>query len=326
MIVAVWPSLPPQIEESEVGLGEQLAVGGASAVYTVLGQRKTLLYKRYGDSHHAAVLDRLVDTHAKLTPKAAAFARSHLAWPVAVVRDGERVAGVLIVRAAQDFHVTLSASRTRVRDFNFLLYEKRAEKLGVQRATDRQKVELLRDLVGVLTWLDERGLVHEDLAAHNLLWKLDPPAVFVLDCDSLRPLTEPSEQPLYTTVDWTDPRVLSREVDRPDGASTSYVLGLLTARVLVSPYWHPEDSLPSDRFPAALTPLVTRAHGSADDRPSLSEWDRALSSASAQTTGTVVEPTSAGSPDVTQRADRVAFLIGLVVGAALAVFVLLRYV
>jgi hypothetical protein len=326
MSAEAWAPVPARITEAEVGLGGVLATGGSATVHTVLGQRKTLLYKRYGDSHHAAELDRLVDTHAKLTPKAAAFARTRLAWPVAVVCDGDRVAGVLIVRAAQDFHVTLSASRTRVRDFNFLLYEKRAERLGVQRATDRQKVELLRDLVGVLAWLDERGLVHEDLAAHNLLWKLDPPAVFVLDCDSLRLLAELSRQPLYTTVDWTDPRVLTRKVDRPDGASTSYVLGLLAARTLVSPYWHPGDPLPPDRFPAALTPMVTRAHGSADDRPSLSEWDRALGGALAQTTGTVVEPASVGDPDATEPADRLAFLIGLVIGAALAVFVLLRYV
>ncbi|ACZ86515.1 hypothetical protein [Streptosporangium roseum] len=326
MIAEAWPPVPPRIPEAEVGFGEPQAVGGASTVYTVLGQRKSLLYKRYSEPHVAAELDRLVSKYSGMAPKAAAYARTHLAWPVAAVCDGDHVVGVLVVRAGQEFHVTLSASRTRVRDFNFLLYEKRAEKLGVERATDRQKVELLRGLVDVLSWLDERGLVHEDLAAHNVLWRLDPPSVFVLDCDSLRSLAESSKQPLYTTVDWTDPRVLTNDVDRPDGASTSYVLGLLAARTLVSPYWHPGDTLPADRFPAALTQMVARAHGPAEDRPSLPEWGRALDGALAQTTGTVVEPASVGDPDATKRADHVAFLVGLTVGVALAVFVLVRFV
>ncbi|WP_371784356.1 hypothetical protein [Streptosporangium subroseum] len=326
MIAEAWLPVPLRISEAEVGFDELQAVGGASTVYTMLGQRKSLLYKKYSEPHASAELDQLVDRYSGMNPKAAAYARTHLAWPVAAVHDDDRVVGVLVVRAGQEFHVTLPASRTRVRDFNFLLYEKRAEKLGVERATDLQKVELLRDLVGALSWLDERGLVHEDLAAHNVLWKLDPPSVFVLDCDSLRSFAESSKQPLYTTVDWTDPRVLTNDVDRPDRASTSYVLGLLAARVLVSPYWHPGDPLLADRFPAALTPMVTRAYGPAEDRPSLSEWDRALDRASAQTTGTVVEPASVRDPEATKRADRAVFLVGLVVGAALAAFVLMRFV
>lgn len=321
-----WPPLPRPLTEAEVGYGDQVAQGGSARVFTVLGERKSLLYKKYHERHGGADLDRLVEVYAGLDDATASSVRERLAWPVAVVRDGEDVVGALVVRAGPAFRVTLPDGRTRVRDLNFLLYEKRAERLGVRRATDRQKVELLDRLVAVLSWLDDRGFVHEDLAAHNVLWALDPPSVFVLDCDSLRATAEPGDQPLYTTVDWTDPRVLSAEVGRPDRASTSYVLGLLAARTLVSPYWHPGDDLPAERLPAALAPLVARATGPAGDRPSLSEWGRALDRALPQTLGAVVEPEAAGDPAAVRRADRLSFALGLLLGACAAVLVLARFV
>ncbi|MEA5364150.1 hypothetical protein VA596_31770 [Amycolatopsis sp., V23-08] len=326
MSTEAWPPVPARITEAEVGIGEQLARGGASTVFSVLGQRKTLLYKRYNKPRNAVDLDQLVGALGGWGENAIDHVRGTLAWPVATVVDGDQASGALVVRAAAEFHLTLPSGRVKVRDFNFLLYEKRAEKLGVPRATDREKVDLLRGLLDVLLWLDEHGFVHEDLASHNLLWKLDPPEVFVLDCDSLRPLAGDSRSPLYTTVDWTDPRVLTAEVERPDRASTSYVLGLLAPRTLVSPYWYPGDPLPAERFPAALTELVGRSCGPAASRPSLTEWGRGLDAASAQTTGTVVEPAPVRDPAVVRLADRWVFAGGLLFGALVAVFVLVSFV
>ncbi|MGW3995837.1 hypothetical protein ACWEF6_20285 [Amycolatopsis sp. NPDC004772] len=326
MSAEAWPPVPPRIAEAEVAVGEQLARGGASAVFSIAGPRKTLLYKKYTEPRDAAELDGLVGTHAGWDAKTLGHVRRTLAWPVATVGEGDRAVGALVVRAAAEFQFTLPSGRTRVRDFNFLLYEKRSEKLGVPRATDREKVDLLRALLDVLSWLDDHGFVHEDLASHNLLWKLDPAEVFVLDCDSLRPLAGESSAPLYTTVDWTDRRVLTEEVARPDRASTSYVLGLLVPRVLVSPHWYPGDALPPERLPAALTELVVRASGPAGSRPSLTEWGRGLDKASAQTTGTVVEPAPVGDPAAVRTADRWIFAGGLLLGALLAIFVLVRFV
>ncbi|MEU5691835.1 hypothetical protein [Actinosynnema sp. NPDC020468] len=324
-MTASFPVVPAEVPVAEVGPGEQVGRGGASTVFALAGERKSLLYKKYDELRGRVALDHLVHVHTELDVEQAAYARERLAWPVAVVLSGGRAVGTLVVRAGAEFHFALPTGRTRVRDLNHLLYEKRSERLGVVRATDRQKVELLRELVAVLSWLDVRGLVHEDLAAHNVLWSLDPPAVFVLDCDSVRAVAVPSDQPLYTTVDWTDPRVLATPGSRPDRASTSYLLGLLSARVLVSPYWHPGDPLPGDRVPAALVPLVAGACGPVGDRPSLAEWSRAVGRALPQTVNEVVEPEPVADPRAGGTGDRVAFLVGLLVGMCVAVYVLVGF-
>jgi len=121
------------------------------------------------------------------------------------------------------------------------------------------------------------------------------------------PLAGDSRAPLYATVVWADPRMLTlggrvpRTVRRRRACS-----GCWHPRTLVSPYWYPGDPLPADRFPAALAELVVRACGTATDRPSLTE--RAGTGRSvAQTTGTVVEPTPVGDLAAVRPADRWVF-------------------
>ncbi|RCG28234.1 hypothetical protein DQ384_24185 [Sphaerisporangium album] len=336
---AGWPSVPQRLKEAEIRHAVPGSKGGASTVFTAFGYADRLMYKKYTEPRDPAALDRLVELHAAMDAESAGYARDHMAWPVATVRaaDGQ-VAGLMVIRADMTFHAHLSTSRVRVRDFNYLLYEDRAARVGVPPATVRQKAALLRDLVSVLLWLDERGLVHEDLAAHNVLWRLEPEAtVFLLDCDSLRPAGEATGQPLFTTVDWTDPRVLGEEVARPDRASTSYAVGLLVARVLGSPYWRPasgEGSIgPGGGFPPALEPLLDAAVGPAANRPSLRTWLDGIDGIAGALPAVRRVREAPPTPPATLRVegqtiglnDRLALLAGLVIGALAAVLVMVRF-
>jgi hypothetical protein len=331
--------VPQRLAESEVRHAFPGSKGGASTVFTVFGYGDRLMYKKYADPRDPAALDRLVALHAAMDTQSAHYARDRMAWPVATVcAADDQVAGLLVVRAGMGFHAHLSTNRVRVRDFNYLLYEDRAARIGISPATTRQKARLLADLVAVLLWLDRRGHVHEDLAAHNLLWRLDPePAVFLLDCDSLRPVDEPTNQPLFSTVDWTDPRVLGAEIPRPDQASTSYAVGLLVARVLGSPYWRPTPgepaALPGGGFPLDLRPLLSAALGPAASRPTLKSWLDGINGTVDAVPNTRTAPMPTRTPPETLRVegqtvglnDRLAFLAGLVLGAVAAVLVLVRF-
>jgi len=339
-----WPTIPKNLNETEVSHTVQVARGGSSRVFAVPGYDRRVIYKKYFEPRERPPLDLLVTKYAELDSTSSHYIREHLAWPVTTVHNtDDQAVGTLVVQAPEGFTANLSTGRARIRDLNFLLYEERAARVNVQPATTRQKIGLLHELVSVLHWLQEQGLVHEDLAAHNLLWRLDEkPAVFVLDCDSLRLLSDENGQPLFTTPDWTDPRVLGNEIPRPDNESTSYAVGLLVARVLGSPYWRPAPGRiapPSEEsFPPELGPFVTKAcNRSASERPNLEEWLIALEGAATdtdrpaldRTTAPAADPTPTKPPPVQGRPvalyDRLAFAIGLAAGGMAAVLVLVRF-
>lgn len=79
--------------------------------------------------------------------------------------DGGAVSGVLVPKAEMTYRAQLSTNRVRARDFNYLLYETRAARVGVELTTVREKLVLLRLTVEAFAWLEERGLVHEDISA-----------------------------------------------------------------------------------------------------------------------------------------------------------------
>jgi hypothetical protein len=334
-----WPHVPLRILERDIryhGIGVQ---GGSSTVFNVFGYEDRVLYKKYAIPRAETDLDRLVQLQRDLDNDSAAFLRRHFAWPLTVVIAGDgAVAGVLIPKADMAYRAQLSTNRVRVRDFNYLLYEARAAQIGVEPARTRQKLILIRVLVQVLMWLEDRCLVHEDLAAHNLLWTVWPqPSVLLLDCDSIRPADSRVAEPLLTTTDWTDPRVLSGEIPRPDQASTVYTVGLLVARVFGSPYWRPSataDDSPSGRLLAGLLAVLRESTRASTPRASLAQWTAALDEAikgTPEDTSELAPTASAAPPEPLRQGglsyalkERLALAAGFALGAVAAIMLLTK--
>ncbi|GAX56571.1 hypothetical protein [Streptomyces olivochromogenes] len=337
-----WPSLPQRVPEGELRTYGAGSRGGSSTVFDVFGHEDRVLYKKYAIQRSEADLDRLVRLHRELDSGSndGAFLRRRFAWPLAVVTaDDGAVSGVLVPKAEMTYRAQLSTNRVRARDFNYLLYETRAARVGVEPATVREKLVLLRLTVEAFAWLEERGLVHEDISAGNLLWSVRPePAVLILDCDSIRPAGSAVDDPLLTTTDWTDPRVLGGEVPRPDQASVTYAVGLLTARVFGTPSWRPsatdsQDS-PQEGVPAALLPVLLESVRATAPRPPLHRWlailDEALEDTPARTRTPrtavrtmVSEPLRQGGLSYGVK-ERVALAVGLFCGAVAAILLLVE--
>jgi hypothetical protein len=308
-------------------------------VFDVFGYGDKVLYKKYTISRAEADLDRLVRIRRRWDDDSAAYVRRHYAWPLAVVTAGDgAVAGVLVPRASMAYRAHLSTQRVRVRDFNYLLYEARAARVGVEPASVREKLMLIRALVEALNWLETQGLVHEDLAAHNLLWTTSPePSVLMLDCDSIRPADSKVEEPLLTTTDWTDPRVLTGVVARPDHAATVYAIGLIVARVLGSPSWRPSDTdvedSPGGQLPDGLRSVLRDSVRGSTPRPQLTSWlaslDEAIDSTPEDARRLLGTTTDAAPPGPLPQTGltyavkgRLALAAGFVIGAVGAIVLL----
>ncbi|SCG37032.1 protein kinase family protein [Micromonospora coxensis] len=337
-VADTWPDLPPRVPERTLRTWGPGVRGGSSTVFDVFGHDDTVLYKKYAIPRAEEDLDRLVQLYRGLDDDSAALVRRRYAWPLAVVAGADgAVAGVLVPRAGMAYQAHLSTKKVRVRDLNYLLYEARAARVGIEPASLREKLKLIRALVEALRWLETRGLVHEDLAAHNLLWTLRPqPAVLLLDCDSIRPVDSVVEEPLLTSTDWTDPRVLTGDTPRPDHASTVYAVGLITARVLVAPSWRPSGADTDDplggQVPAALAPLIRASVRASGSRPRLSQWLTTLDAVIEAMTGEGPELQTTPSVSPVESLPRTAWTyalkgrlavtVGFVIGAVAAVVLL----
>jgi hypothetical protein len=332
---------PSVIHEDELTRRALLGAGGSATIYDVSGFEGNLLYKRYRRPQ-ATLIEELIRIAREAGDGDRAFIEDHFAWPVASVinADGELI-GVLIPKAPSIYWAHLTTGVDRLRDLNYLLYETRSAKVGVTPADAKDKLRIIRALAETFVFLQDCGLVHEDPSAQNILWSIDPePTVFLLDCDSLRKEASVPDEPLVTTVDWTDPRILDGEIKRPDYQSSVYVLALTTVRAFGDPSWGPPlteelDTALSDlQVPPQLKDIVKQSiviHGS---RPSLKRWlgtlDKVIDSFDQVTPPRPQEPKPSPEPRLgglsyrskEQIATIMGFLVGGIAALLLTVFVL----
>jgi len=267
---------PALLSEDQLVVLRAVGRGGTATVHQIQGYDGKLLYKKYREPRDPAGAIRLIATANMSDPAVRNDIKSHLAWPVQLIGDGSgRLAGVLVPKAPGTFVASLRTGTKRLRDLNFLLFEERSERVGVDLVALPDKIRIVSSLVRILQLLQGLGLLYEDLAAQNVLWTLDPaPDVYLLDCDSLRRTEDVSPVPLFTTADWTDPRVLSGQISRPDLGSLSYALGLLVARLVLGPTWEPADgdAQAASILPTRLQKIMHAAIYSEYTRPPLDTW------------------------------------------------------
>jgi hypothetical protein len=320
------------INETELTLRSLLASGGSADIYDIQGYDGRLVYKRYISERPVAPILELIEIAERASEADREYINEHFAWPVdGVVNDDGVLSGVLIPGSPTEYIAHLTTGADRVRDLNYLLYEKRSARVGIAPVSIKDKLKVIRGLAGAFAFLQKQGLVHEDPSGQNVLWTVESePGVYILDCDSIREEAVHLTDPLITTVNWTDPRVLSGEIERPDFQSNSYMLGLATVRIFGSPSWGSSSisgtRIPELPIPPQLQRLAAQSLTTRRSRPSVNEWlnelNQAIDSASLDAPPPAPPVKPQDKPRVGglswQAKERIGIAIGFLAGAILA--------
>lgn len=318
------------MKESEIQLGRLLSEGGQAKIYRIEGYDR-VLYKRFNQrvitKHAIGLLQQLrfLIGFYRQNEEHHQFIEEHFSWPITLtLNEDDSVVGCVIMNAPRIFYATI-LDVDRPRDFGFLMYQNRAKRAGIPTVSFIGRLTLLLELCDALLWLDDKQLIYEDLAPQNLLWSVDPSAIFIVDCDSLRPNSiQDFNSPLNITRPWSDPRVIEQVISRPDQKATAYSFGLIFRAI--SPKNGPAipaSDLHHSSSTSALYRLLDRTFQDADSRPTLLEWRDALRDAtgtidsnSRYSTGKItpaLEARTGGLAYATK--ERLAFTAGIALGA-----------
>ena len=292
---------------SEVDLGspgEELGTGGQATVHALTEARSHQVLKLYKPdvAVDVASLDASIAWRDALSEDDRRFLDERSCWPVARVTaedEEERTVGVVLNRLPEHFTVTLRSGRVRPRELQFLFLVERTRKLGVDVPEPPGRVAVLAELAKLLAFFDRNDIVHGDLSMKNVLWLAtgpegptgaegsdgeagNAPGVYLLDCDGARVGNQPPPLPIVTTRGWTDPRLITGQIDAPDAQSEIYALALSFYRCY---YGHVGDldedtvSVRIPTFPPAdpqLLQMLAASLAIRRDRPPISEWLEAL--------------------------------------------------
>jgi hypothetical protein len=194
-------------------LGPELGDGKQGTVYA-LQRDPSQAFKRYKNATNLdeITLSALVDWLAGLTPTERTLLQDTTAWPRALIREGQRVVGIVMARAPARFAYVcpdgtsapttlahaISPDRSHVRQY-----------LPIPSQIER--LLLAYNLCRLLAILERDGLLFIDLSSKNILWSLNPkPEIFLLDCDSVSLVSvslvrRPNPARTVRTPNWYDP-------------------------------------------------------------------------------------------------------------------------
>jgi hypothetical protein len=277
----IVPTGVPRVDLATLRLGPAIDKGGQGEVWS-LADRPDEVFKRYFVSQvNGTALEELVAFPGTLSPAQQRVLRESTAWPSAVVIEHGNVVGFLMRRVPTRFIATTANAKSQLRELQYLLFEPKPLWGDIEPLGADDRLELARRFVALLAILHSHQVVLGDISMRNILWSPgDPPALFVIDCDSARFEQSASVLPQASTPDWNDPhgRPGSSELD-----SDRYKLALFVARVLSRDAYvrpaEPPALLPG--LDSAVSDLVRktfeRAAGARGTRPGTDEWSRALS-------------------------------------------------
>lgn len=226
----------------ELGALTKLGDGGQGNVHRAALLPGTL-YKAYHSPTqlNVAELKRLIRLvhHDPIAEGTREHILASTAWPNGVVLENGTHTGLTMPEAPARFSVMIQGG-TRLRELQFLIFEKKAMWADLQLPDADQRRELLIGYARLFKALHSLDIIIGDVSPRNLLWSIDPyPAVYALDCDGCRINGHPAPMPQAQTPDWADP---DQEVGVATFATDRFKLALLIIRVLlVEPKVTPRD-------------------------------------------------------------------------------------
>ncbi|GIE88120.1 hypothetical protein [Actinoplanes regularis] len=160
-----------------------LPEGGTATVAQVEYEGRPYLFKRYHDEHRSAVrpgeLDRLIAWQTRGSRADQQVMNAIAAWPRYAVWDRDGLAGMLIRPApGAYFH----RDRPRALD---MLPDPGDGRPGERRDALAIRLNAFGHLVAAITWFHDRGVMINDLHAHNVLVSRFGDGVHLVDCDSM---------------------------------------------------------------------------------------------------------------------------------------------
>ena len=280
------------ISLAELGpLGRQLGDGAEGAVFELPGTHG-LVFKRYHGRVTASPehLRALGTFPQGLLPAERDLLLASAAWPRNPVVDGRRCVGFVMPRVPDRFYATLAGGRRIEQQFQHIVYpSERLAKVGLVPPTDGQRARLCLALAELLELLHRHGLVCGDISYKNGLWSLQggSPAVYLLDCDSLRRRGSPGGGRGLQSAFWDDG---ADATGATSADSDCYKLGLFVYRALTGqPFARPSRAAcraGSAGLPAGLAQLAAKVEEApAGQRPTASQWCDQLRRATSGTAG-----------------------------------------
>ena len=280
--------LVPRVEASTLQLGNDMGSGGQGKVTAIDSggeefDRTPVVLKRYlpavADWLDISVLEDIVNFPLSLEPRYKAWLKESFAWPTRLVEDNGSVCGFLMRAVEPSFYFNFQ-TRTRgsvqqLASIGFLLNHDDYVSTAGLSISERDRLDLLKNLADILSQMHAFGLTIGDFSPKNILFKLSPsPSCLIIDCDAIT-LQGRSALPQIETPDWEIPAGESRATS----ASDSYKFGLLAVRLFA------RDQSSSDLSAlAAISPTLGRLaeRSQAPDpnrRPTPEMWIGALTDA-----------------------------------------------
>jgi hypothetical protein len=223
----------------ELELGQKLGSGGqAVGVYLLQGDHTGQVFKRYKTSLRVndVALDELIRWRKQLPAISRSALDLHVSWPRARVVDGGSTVGVLLSLAPKAFYRT-DADAESLRDLQSLYLVDRMRRRGLEVPEPVDRLRITLQLVNLLGFFSNHGVVHGDLSMKNILWCPPKPGderrplIYLLDCDGAHFSGQDRPIPaVVTTPGWTDPRVQTQVVSAHDAQSDLYALSLAIER------------------------------------------------------------------------------------------------
>ncbi|MBM9509643.1 hypothetical protein [Actinacidiphila acididurans] len=174
-----------------------LGKGGQGEVWAIRGAMVNgswpVAYKQYAPDSlreaDTAALDAMVRFVPSLEAAAGRWLCEHTAWPAALVEDADgTVRGFLMRQVPQEYVRRLATrpDKPEIAGVEFLLNPRPyLDRIGIDLG-DRQRLQLLMNVAGLLDGLHRLGVAVGDLSPKNLLFTLDPqPSCFFIDCDAM---------------------------------------------------------------------------------------------------------------------------------------------
>jgi hypothetical protein len=157
-----------------------LLPGGTATVSQVTYAGRPYIFKRYHDSVRATArpdgLQGMIDWYGRRSAEERARLNVGAAWVRHIVWDDGWLSGVLLPQAPHDF---IAGQHPRTLDDL-----PQADSIG---GRDRAAVRLnaFGHLIDAISWFHGRGVLINDLHAHNVLVRADGDGVYLVDCDSM---------------------------------------------------------------------------------------------------------------------------------------------
>ena len=226
---------------------EFIARGSYGQVFRVHGYglfgtgTEPLAYKQYldlGANGAGAVAESVIGFRAELANTNHLVCReldTYFAWPREPVMDEDtrRTSGFLMLLAEPEFFWTAGGLAGEPRTMEWLTVNAdRLQAIGASPPDATDRLVLMTQLAFALALLHNQGWVFGDLSFRNVLFRLDPPRILLLDCDGAAELGDTRQDGKHTAW-WYPPEYADGQGQLGQTLRTDvYKLGLAVLRCL----------------------------------------------------------------------------------------------